>query len=118
MSAEITKQAEARADQIAQAKGEAPPPPDGKLLYDTMAIPDMIAVDAWKERSHLLLQYGGDVAAMAQDASASIKAENSLEKMLAHELAVVHKLAMELAELVGQVIETPRSNGSILRHAS
>jgi len=96
MSAEITKQATARAEQIAQTKGEAPPPPDGKLLYDTMAVPDLIAVDAWKERSQLLLQYGGDVAAMAQDASASIKAENSLEQMMAHELAVAHKLVMEL----------------------
>jgi len=96
MSAEITRQGMARAEQIAQAKGEVPPPPDGKLLYDTMAVPDLIAVDAWKERSQLLLQYGGDVAAMAQDASASIKAENSLEKMMAHELAVAHKLVMEL----------------------
>lgn len=95
MSAEITRQATARAEQIAQTNGEAPLP-DGTLLHDTMAVPDLIAVDAWKERSQLLLQYGGDVAAMAQDASASIKAENSLEKMMAHEMAVAHKLVMEL----------------------
>ena len=33
---------------------------------------------------------------MAHDASASIKAENSLEKIMAHELAVAHKMVMEL----------------------
>jgi len=44
----------------------------------------------------LLLELGGDVAAMATDASESIKAENSLEKMMAHQLAVAHKLVMEL----------------------
>ena len=32
---------------------------------------------------------------MALDASASIKAANSLERMLAHQLAVAHKNAME-----------------------
>jgi len=96
MAAEISKQAMSRAEQIAQAKGEGPPPPDNNLLYDTMAVPNMIAVDAWKERSRLLLQYGGDVAAMAHDATTSIKAENSLEKMMAHELAVAHKMVMEL----------------------
>ena len=38
---------------------------------------------------------GIDALAMGLDASASIKAENSLERMLAHQLAVTHKMAIE-----------------------
>jgi hypothetical protein len=41
------------------------------------------------------LDYGIDAVAMALDASASIEAANSLEKMLAHQLAVAHINAME-----------------------
>ena len=103
MAAEIGKQGMVRAKQIAQANGEGIPPPHEKLVYDTMAAPDLIAVDAWLERNRLILDYGGDVAAMAQDVSASIKSENSLEKMLAHQLAVAHKMVMEL---VGQARHT------------
>src|SRR5262249_39691196 len=95
MAAEMTRQGEARAKQIAQAKGDISPSPDGNLLFNTMTASDMIVVDAWKERSKLLLEYGGDVAAMALDASESIKAENSLETIMAHELAVAHKVVME-----------------------
>jgi hypothetical protein len=64
-------------------------------VYDTMAVPDLAAVEASLERSRLLLDYGIEAVAMALDASASIEAANSLEKMLAHQLAVAHKTAME-----------------------
>jgi hypothetical protein len=60
-----------------------------------MAVPDLAAVEASLERSRLLLDYGIDAVAMALDASASIKAENSLERMLAHQLAVTHKMVIE-----------------------
>ena len=91
----IEKEGLARAKTIKQALGEAIPPPEEKLLYDTMAVPDLAAVEASLERSRLLLDYGADVVAMALDTSAAIKAGNSLEKMLAHELAVAHKMVME-----------------------
>jgi hypothetical protein len=58
-------------------------------------VPDLAAVEASLERSRLLLNYGTDVAAMAIDAAVSIKADNSLEKMLAHQLTAAHKTAME-----------------------
>ena len=91
----IEKEGSARAKTIKQAHGEAVPPPREKFLHDTMAIPDLAAVEASLERSRLLLDYGADVVAMALDTSASIKAENSLEKMLAHQLAAAHKMVME-----------------------
>jgi hypothetical protein len=39
---------------------------------------------------------GADVAAMGVDAANAIQAGNSLEKMLAHQLAAAHKAAMEM----------------------
>ena len=44
---------------------------------------------------------------MALDASLSIEATNSLEKMLAHQLAAVHKLAMEQMGLVSHERDAP-----------
>jgi hypothetical protein len=54
---------------------------------------------------------GNDCAAMALDAAASIEAENSLEKMLAHQLAVAHKTALEItdkATFMQDVVEKAR----------
>ena len=100
MAAEIRRQGTAHAKTLAQANGEVLPSPDETRLYDTLAVPDLAAVEASLERSRLLLQYfGPDVAAMALDASNSIKAENCLEKMLAHQLAALHTQAMELTAL-------------------
>lgn len=95
MSAELRKQATARAGHVPQINGEVLPRPEEQPLYNTMAVPDLAAVEASLERSRLLLDYGIDAVAMALDASASIEAANSLEKMLAHQLAVAHKNAME-----------------------
>ena len=97
MAGEIRKQGMARAKTVTQANGEVLPSPDETRLYDTLTVPDLAAVEASLERSRLCLHYfGADVAAMALDAASSIKAENSLEKMLMHQEAVAHKQAMEL----------------------
>lgn len=48
----------------------------------------------------LLPSSGPTVAAMGLDASDSIQARNSLEKMLAHQLAVAHAVVMEQMEHV------------------
>jgi hypothetical protein len=95
MSAELRKQAMARARNVPQVNGEVLPGVQEQPLYNTMAVPDLAAVEASLERSRLVLDYGIDAVAMALDASASIQAANSLEKMLAHQLAVAHKNAME-----------------------
>lgn len=44
-------------------------------------------------------------AALATDAAETIQAENSLEKMLAHQLAAAHKLAMTFAGKAKALIE-------------
>jgi hypothetical protein len=53
------------------------------------------ALDASAHRIQLLDRLGNDCAALAIDAANSIRAENSLEKMLSHQLAVAHKSALE-----------------------
>jgi len=76
------------------AGGEVAPQADQGLL-DTLAAPGVIALDASVERIRLVSQIGTDCAAMALDASDSIKAANSLEKMLSHQLAACHQMAMD-----------------------
>ena len=58
----------------------------------------MVALDASVHRLKLLDRMGTDCAAMALDVADSIRAENSLEKMLAHQLAVAHKAALEIVD--------------------
>ncbi len=95
LSAEINDRAQARTKGVRIASGEVVPSPTERFLHDTLAVPDLAAVEASVERSRLLLQGGTDVAAMAIDAVNSIGAANSLEKMLAHQLVVAHKIGME-----------------------
>ncbi len=95
MAVEIKEQGMARTKGVAQANGEAVPSPTENFLHDALTIPDLAAVEASVERSRLLLQGGTDVAAMAIDAVNSIGAANSLEKMLAHQMVLAHKIAME-----------------------
>jgi hypothetical protein len=95
MSVEIKKQGIARTKGVAQVNGEAVSQERKKFLHDTLAIPNLAAVEASLDRSRLLLQSGTDVAAMALDAANSIQASNSLERMLAHQMAAAHKQAME-----------------------
>jgi hypothetical protein len=93
IAAEIRKQGNERSKQICTAKGEAVKQKSDKTIYDTMTIPDGPAVEASFERTRLLLK--GRVAAMGLDAADSIQAGNSLEKMLAHQLAATHRAVME-----------------------
>ncbi|HLY05190.1 MAG TPA: hypothetical protein VKR31_05530 [Rhizomicrobium sp.] len=57
-----------------------------------------VAEDASIQRADLLLQPSLDAVAMGIDAAESIGAENSLEKMLAHQMAVAHQVAMTFAD--------------------
>jgi hypothetical protein len=100
MAVEIKKQGMVGLKDVLQANGEAVPPRTEKFLHEALTIPDLAAVEASLDRSRLLLQSGTDVAAMALDAASSIHATNSLERMLAHQMAAAHKLAMVL---IGQV---------------
>ena len=61
-------------------------------LINTVDKPDSVTAEASRDR--LQLTVDADCTGMALDAAETIQAENSLEKMLAHQLAVAHKLAM------------------------
>ena len=78
------------------AGGEAMPL-DQPELCDTMATPGTVALDASRDRLALLSQLGTDCTAMALDVSDTMRAGNSLEKMLGHQLALTHKLSMNYA---------------------
>jgi len=77
------------------AHGEAVPTYRSQLV-DTLKAPNVVGLDASANRLELLGRLGLDCTAMALDASDSIKAENSLEKMLAHQLAVAHKTSLDI----------------------
>jgi hypothetical protein len=112
MAAEIRKQGMARTKDVMQANGEAVPVPTEKFLHDALTIPDLAEVEATLDRNRLLLQHGLDVAAMAVDAALSIQASNSLEKMLAHQLAATHK---QIMELMGEVSCQPNAGAQAKR---
>lgn len=95
VAAEINKRGMARSKELLQAKGEAIPVESEQAVRDTLTVPDLAAVEASFERTRLLLASGPNVAAMGVDASDSIQAQNSLEKMLAHQLAATHAVIME-----------------------
>jgi len=64
-------------------------------LINTVDKPDNITAEASQDRLQLMVDV--DCIGMAVDAAETIQAENSLEKMLAHQLATAHKLAMTFA---------------------
>jgi hypothetical protein len=67
-------------------------------LRDTLATPDMPAIDASIARTDLLLTKNLDVAALAVDAAESADAETALEKMLAHQMALAHACAFKFMD--------------------
>jgi hypothetical protein len=71
------------------------PSPGALSLRDTLARPDAVAADASRERLELANRAG--VLEAALDVADTIEASNSLEKMLAHQLAVMHRTTMRLA---------------------
>ena len=81
-------------------------------LHDTLTVPDLASAEASFERSRLLLASGPNVAAMGIDASDTIQARNSLEKMLAHQLTATHAVVMEQ---IGQVHVREEGSGSAKR---
>jgi hypothetical protein len=66
-------------------------------LLNTLKDPTVVAADASEHRSRLAAE--ADVLEMAVDAAMSIGAQNSPEKMLGHQLAVMHKAVMHFAKL-------------------
>ena len=69
--------------------------PSAPELRDTVTNPDYVAVDASRDR--LALANLAGVLELALDASDTVAPKNSLEKMLVHQLAVLHRQMMKLA---------------------
>lgn len=73
------------------------------------AHPDMLVVDASRQRMDLANSAGA--LSMALDASATITAANSLEKMLMHEAAAAHVVAMEFQAEARDVLRAYKRTG-------
>lgn len=59
-------------------------------MANTMASPSAVALDASAQRVELMGQIGVDTVALGLDAAETIGAQNSLEKMLAHQMGALH----------------------------
>ena len=67
----------------------------GRLaLLNTLAKPDLIAIDASEDR--VALAHQADILSPALDTAVSAQATSSIEKMLCHQLAATHALGMKL----------------------
>jgi hypothetical protein len=95
IAGEVFKRHDARSKEVHVSNGEAIPGGAERLIHDTLTVPDLASVEASFERTQLLVQQGSGVAAMGLDAAVSIQAKNSPEKMLAHQLAAVHRVVMD-----------------------
>ena len=81
----------------------------GANFIDTVERPDAITAEASMDR--LKLADGGiECIALAVDAAETIQAANSIEKMMAHQLAAAHKLAMTFAGKAKSLIEDEGGN--------
>ena len=79
-------------------------------LVDTVRErPSMLAAEASESR----LKLTGNAIVLAVDAAESIQARNSLEKMLAHQLAAAHRLAMHMAEQSVRLVDRHETWGKI-----
>jgi hypothetical protein len=76
--------------------GEAIRPAFRLSTVDTLKNPNMVNVIASEHRVDLAAEVGSQVVASAVDAAESAQAQNSLEKMLCHQMAAAHRAAMKL----------------------
>jgi hypothetical protein len=73
-------------------------------LVDTVEHPDYVAADASRHRLELANQ--ANALEIALDAADSIDAKDSLEKMLVHEMAVLHRGLMKAAARMNEELDT------------
>lgn len=72
-------------------------------ILDTLTRPDFVAADASRDRLDLLQSAGA--LEVALDTADSMQAADSLERMLAHQLAATHVLAMKAAAVAGKQLD-------------
>jgi hypothetical protein len=107
---------------VAQARAKLPDPKVGTggelvqqrgasgYLFNTLDYPDFIAADASAQRMHLAKEAGA--LALGVDTADTIKAQNSAELMLSHQLAAAHAGAMKL---MGQLTNMMMMQGNAMR---
>lgn len=76
-------------------------------LVNTVKNPSLVTVEA--SRTRLDLASEADCLSLALDAAETIQADNSLEKMLAHEMAAAHAMAMRFAAKADNMLGHVRS---------
>jgi len=81
-------------------EGEAQVPIPRITMVDTLAVPDVISVDASEQRA--MGAHRAGVLSAALDTAKSARASNSIEKMLCHQLAAVHHAGIEMLVRVQQ----------------
>ena len=88
-------------------------------MLDTLATPNIISVDASEHRASLAAR--AQVLSLSLDTQETAQADNSIEKMICHQLAALHTLGMEevirLKELSSTypAVERARALNSIVR---
>ena len=90
-----------------------PHAPELPKLRDTVTNPDYVAVDASRDR--LALAHLAGVLELALDASDTVVPKNSLEKMLVHQMAVLHRQTMKLSALMDDLSSRLPHEGVQLR---
>jgi hypothetical protein len=78
--------------------------------------PDMLTIDASRQRMELADR--ANVLQLGLDAAQTIQATNSLEKMLAHQMAAAHTAAMELQAAALDLMHRFKGTGCVHQHLS
>ena len=78
--------------------------------------PDMLTVDASRQRMELADKL--NILPLSLDVASTIQAENSLEKMLAHQMAAAHTMAMEQQAEARELMQRFKRTGYVHQHLS
>ncbi|MDO8732714.1 MAG: hypothetical protein Q7L55_09125 [Actinomycetota bacterium] len=87
-----------RAGEVIPSESERTDGKGGFAIRNTLASPDVAAIQASMDRTDLLTQGGIDVLALGVDAAQSANCANSLEKMLVHQMALTHQTAFKVID--------------------
>jgi hypothetical protein len=89
----------------------------GKAI-DTLQHSGIIPEEASIKRTDLLIQDSIDITALALDAANTVQAENSLEKMLVHQMALAHEMAMKMGDATMRELQRLKQTQNHGRHRS
>jgi hypothetical protein len=122
----LEQEAELALDPVVHATGPVTVGNGGEMAIGTKAMqpyidtarqrPDMLAIDASRQRMELADK--ANALLLGIDAAATIEAQNSLEKMLAHQMAAAHTMAMETQAEARELLRTYKRTGYIHQQLS